>query len=176
MNIHEHWRESFQTCPTFQGKFQPPPAKIQTIDLFFVELHVYTYTELYTYHMYIYIYSSHVFLRYRGLNLWKDTLYIWFDAKRNNVFPLDCSFKPSEFGWFQVWTVSPGFVGEEHNHCYWFPHKQCHFMWMFPFFRPNLIDKTLLFAKTISNPMFWLIESHSSIFVQLQIIFHQLKP
>lgn len=118
MNIHEHWRESFQTCPTFQGKFQPPPAKIQTIDLFFVELHVYTYTELYTYHMYIYIYSSHVFLRYRGLNLWKDTLYIWFDAKRNNVFPLDCSFKPSEFGWFQVWTVSPGFVGEEHNHCY----------------------------------------------------------
>ena len=132
-------------------------SKIQTIDLFFVELHVYTYTQLYTYHMYIYIYSSHVFLRYRGLNLWKDTLYIWFDAKRNNVFPLDCSFKPSEFGWFQVWTVSPGFVGEEHNHCYWFPHKQCHFMWMFPFFRPNLIDKTLLFAKTISNPCFdWL--------------------
>ena len=124
---------------------------------------IYIYTIIHISHVYIYIYiyiySSHVFLRYRGLNLWKDTLYIyiWFDAKRNNVFPLDCSFKPSEFGWFQVWTVSPGFVGEEHNHCYWFPHKQCHFMWMFPFFRPNLIDKTLLFAKTISNPCFdWL--------------------
>lgn len=126
MNIHEHWRESLQTCPTFQCKFQPPPAKFKQLTYFlwncmYIHIHNYTHINHITciyINIYIYLFISCLSAVPRLEPLEGHPIYIWFDANRNNVFPLDCSFKPSEFGWFQVWTVSPGFVGEEHNHCY----------------------------------------------------------